>query len=186
MTNAVARGMLDYTLALVTNDNFGAPGFTGAASTFGYDKTQDLATALTAAYVPDDERFLILSPSVYGALAKDVKAAYLLGTAALIQENKMPQISGFNVLQYSALPSNGENLIGFGGAPEGLAVAARMPAIPENFPGMIETATDSESGVSLQVRYWYSADQRQHFLESGVIYGASKGVPGNVTRLVSA
>ena len=65
-------------------------------------------------------------------------------------------------------------------------MAARLPAIPPNFPGEVETVTDPESGFSLQLRRWYSADDGVYYMSMASIYGAAVGNAGNLKRIVSA
>lgn len=186
--NAIANGMIDDALALVTASNYGAAAFTGAASTFDADDAADLATVLSTANVDRDGRFLMLSPSYYGYLAKDtaIQAAYAYGTNEAIRDNRIPRVHGMDVIEYTDIPSNAENLVGLCGGPEGIIIAARSPAVPEGFPGMIETITDPESGFTFQVRKWYSADDGQHYLSMAAISGVAVGVASNLKRLVSA
>lgn len=186
--NAIANGMIDDALALVTAANYGAAAFTGAASTFDADDVADLATALSTANVDRDGRFLILSPSYYGYLAKDnaIQAAYAYGTSDAIRDNRIPRVHGMDILEYTDIPSNSENLVGLCGARQGLIIAARSPAVPEGFQGQIETVTDPESGFTFQVRKWYSPDLGKHFLSMASISGVAVGVAGNLKRLVSA
>lgn len=186
--NAVANDMMDDALALVTNANFGAAAFTGAAGDFSADDVADLAQTLSSAKVPRDGRFLMLSPSYYGALAKDdaVQAAMNFGGSEVIRENRVPRVHGLSVIEYTDIPGNSENLVGFCGAPQGIIIAARLPAIPAQFPGEVMNVTDPDSGFSLQLRKWYSADDGRHYLSCGAIWGVAVGVSGNLKRLVSA
>jgi hypothetical protein len=188
VANTVIRAIMDDVLARVTNANFGAAAFTGAASTFDADDVVDLATALDTGNVPFDPRSLVLLPSYFGALAKDnaIQAADSYGDDGPIKRNRFPMVHGFEVVQYNGIPNNSESLVGFASGPQGLLIAARVPAIPDSFPGEIESATDPESGLTIQVRKWYSADDRKHYMEAGVIHGSQIGVTGNLKRIVSA
>lgn len=185
--NGIANAIIDSALALVTNANFGAAGFTGAASAFDADDCADLAATLTSGNVPQDGRFLLINPSYYANLAKDasVQQAYAYGSPSVILENRIPRVHGLSVFEYTDIPGNSENLVGMCGTNQGLLVATRLPAAPANYPGEIETVTDPESGFSLQFRRWYSADDRKYRMEVGVIYGVAVGVAGNVKRIVS-
>jgi hypothetical protein len=188
VANTVIKAIMDDVLARVTAANFGTAGFTGAASTFDADDVVDLATTLDAANVPFNPRSLVITPTYYGALAKDnaIQSAYAYGDDGAIKRNRFPMVHGFEVAQYNGIPSNSENLVGFAAGPQGLLIAARVPAIPDAFPGEIESATDPESGLTIQVRKWYSADDRKHYMEAGVIHGSQIGVTGNLKRIVSA
>ena len=188
VANTVIKAIMDGVLARVTNANFGAAAFTGAASTFDADDVVDLATALDTANVPLNPRSLVILPAYYGALAKDnaIQEAYAYGDDGAIKRNVFPMVHGFEIIGYNGVPANDESLVGFASGPQGLLIAARVPAVPDNFPGEIESATDPESGLTIQVRKWYSADDRQHYMEAGVIHGSQIGVTGNLKRIVSA
>jgi hypothetical protein len=188
VANTVIKAIMDGVLARVTNANFGAAAFTGAASTFDADDVVDLATALDVDNVPLNPRSLVILPAYYGALAKDnaIQSAFAYGDDGAIKRNLFPMVHGFEVIGYNGIPNNSENLVGFASGPQGLLIAARVPAIPDRFPGEIESATDPESGLTIQVRKWYSPYDRRHYMEAGVIHGSQIGVTGNLKRIVSA
>jgi hypothetical protein len=126
-----------------------------------------------------------LAPGHYAALAKDVKDTYAVGTSSVIQMNELPPIAGLKPFEYTDILVNGEDLVGFAGGKQGIIIAARQPAIPEGFPGQIETAVDPDSGFTLQLRKWYSADDGKYYLSMGAMWGVAVGVPGNIVRIVS-
>lgn len=186
--NAIAGGMLNRALNLVTVANFGAAVYTGPAVGFDEDKLADCGTALTDAYVPKDERSLICNTALYNALLKRdaVKLAYAYGGSEAIRQGYIPNLQGFRVIEYAALPSNSENLIGVACAPQGIAIAARSPGHPENFVGDIVEVKDPETGFTLQLRHWYSADNGCYCMSMVSLNGSSKAVTANLKRLVSA
>ena len=188
VTNTIGNALIDSTLALVTNANFSTAAFVGAASTFDADDMADIAGALTAAKVRRNPRFCILSPTYITALCKDgsIKSQSNYGASSAIQDRVIPRVAGMSVYEYTDIPSNSENLVGLAGAPQGLLIATRLPSVPANAPGMVETVVDPETGLAIQVRSWYSLDDRCHYLESGIIYGVAVGVAGNVKRITSA
>jgi len=183
--NAVANDMIDDALALLTAANF-SQSATIAAAAMNHGKVVDLAKELTEANVPKMDRFLGLAPGHYAALAKDVKDTYAVGTSNVIQLNQLPPIAGMSVFEYTDIPDNSENLVGWAGGKQGILIAARQPAIPQGFTGEIETAVDPESGFALQLRKWYSADDGKYYLSMGAMWGVAVGVPGNIVRIVSA
>lgn len=183
--NAVANGMIDDALALLTASNFSSSD-TIAAAAMNHGKVVDLAKTLTEANVPKMDRFLGLAPGHYAALAKDVKDTYAVGTASVIQMNQLPPIAGLSVFEYTDIPDNSENLVGWAGGKQGIIIAARQPAIPQGFPGEVQTAVDPDSGFALQLRKWYSADDGKYYLSMGAMWGVAVGVPGNIVRIVSA
>jgi hypothetical protein len=120
-------------------------------------------------------------------LSKDtaIAAAYSIGGTEVIRNNKLPNVAGFSVSQYVNMPTNSENLVGVCGGKQGLLVAARVPRV-QDFPGIIENITDPETGFTLQLRKWYSADDGRHYMSMGCQYAVSVGVAENLVRIVSA
>lgn len=187
--NAIAGGMIADVLALVTNANFSTAAFVGAASVFDSDDVADIATALTTAKVPKRGRGMILNPTYFAALLKDdsVKASMFYGGSEAIRNRQIPSLMGFSpVVEFVDLPDNSENLVGVAGGKQGLIIAARVPAIPDGFPGEIANVTDPDSGLTLQLRKWYSADDGKHYMSMGLMYGVAVGVAGYLKRLTSA
>jgi hypothetical protein len=186
--NAVANDMMDDALALVTNANFGAAAFTGAAGDFDADDVADLAQVLSTAKVPRNGRFLMVKPTYYAALAKDnaIQAAYAFGGTEAIRDNRVPRVHGFDIVEYTDIPANAENLVGLCGAKQGIIIAARAPAIPAGFSGEVRNITDPESGLTLQLRKWYSEDDGVYRMSIAGMWGVAVGVSANIKRLVSA
>jgi hypothetical protein len=186
--NAVANDMLDDLFALFTNSNYSGKATVGDAAAFDSDKVADIAEDLTDANVPADGRFLIVKPSYFTALTKDeaVKAAYSYGGSEVIRQRRINGLAGLNVVEYTDIPNNSENLVGIAGAKQGAIIAARQPAIPQNFTGDIETVTDPDSGFTLQLRQWYSADDGVYYMSMASIWGVAVGNAPNIVRLVSA
>lgn len=183
--NAMANDFIDDIMALLTASNF-SQSETIAAAAMDSDKAIDIAKTLTTSKVPKGMRFLGLAPGHYAALAKSVKQTYVIGTSDVVQMNQLPPIAGMNVFEYTDIPSNSENLVGFAGAKQGIICAARVPATPDSFPGEIQNVTDPESGFTLQLRKWYSADDGKYYLSMGALWGVAVGVPNNIVRIVSA
>jgi hypothetical protein len=146
---------------------------------FDAEKAATIARQLTAADVPYEGRFLLLDPGFYLSLAKDpaVQAAYAYGSPDVIRENLIPRVHGFSVWETNSIPQSYDSR-GFAGHAQTVLLATRLPAVPANFPGDVETVTDPESGFSLQFRRWYSPDDRKHRMEVGVIYGVANGTNG--------
>jgi hypothetical protein len=186
--NAVANDMLDDLFALFTNSNYSAKNTVGDAAAFDSDKVADIAEDLTDANVPADGRFLIIKPSYFTALTKDeaVKAAYSYGGSEVIRNRRINGLAGLNVVEYTDIPSNSENLVGIAGAKQGAIIAARQVAIPSDFKGNLETVTDPDSGFTLQLRQWYSEDDGVYYMSMASIWGVAVGNAPNIVRLVSA
>jgi hypothetical protein len=186
--NTVAKGMQDTLWALFTNSNYSSK-ITSSAAAFNYAKVADLAEDCTDANMPAEGRALVLAPSYFTALSKDdgVKAAYAFGSNEVIRYRKIPSLAGFMpVIEYSALPANSENLKGIALNKQAAVVAARVPAVPANFPGEVQNVTDPDSGFTMQLRKWYSADDGKYYLSMAALWGASVGNGSAAIRVVSA
>ena len=185
--HAVVKAVMDDVFGLVTNANFGSTGYTGTAAAFDADAVADISQALTDANVPMAGRTLIVRPVLYTSLAKDnsIQAQYASGTNAPLTENLLPRIHGFEVNQYTALPETVTDLRGIACSPEAILIAARLPATPTNWYGNVATATDAESGLSIQVREWYDGDAGEQKLSMSILYGVAVGNPANLTKIIA-
>lgn len=199
--HAVVKAVMDDVFLLCTSGNFSSTGYNGTVAAFDADAVADISQALTDANVPMAGRTLIVRPSLYTSLAKDnsIQAQYASGTNAPLTENLLPRIHGFEVNQYTALPNgsmgtvNGidfsvldNNLKGIAVSPEAILIAARLPATPTNWYGNVATATDAESGLSIQVREWYDGDAGEQKLSMSILYGVSIGNPACLAKIIAS
>lgn len=192
--HSVAKAVLADIFALCTAGNFdqvgtSGVGYTGTAAAFDADAVADLSQQLTDKDNPQDGRILIVKPSLFTALSKDVdiKAQYASGTNAPITENLLPRIHGFEINQYSAFPDAGvTNQKGIFCTPEALLIASRLPATPTNWYGNVATATDEASGLSIQIREWYDGDAGQQKIAMTVLYGVAIGNPLALGRIIAS
>lgn len=192
--HSVAKAVLADIFALCTAGNFdqvgsSGVGYNGTAAAFDADAVADLAQALTDKDNPMDGRIVIVKPSLFTALSKDVdiKAQYASGTNAPLTENLLPRIHGFEVNQYSALPTSGvTNQKGIFCTPEALLIATRLPATPTNWYGNVATATDEQSGLSIQLREWYDGDAGQQKIAMTILYGVAVGNPNALGRIIAS
>ena len=188
--NAVARYVMGAAtngiLAAVTNANFGAAGFTGAATNFDSDDVADIADAMDDDSVPESGRALILSNAYYTALRKDssIKARYASG-ADTLQTGDVPNLSGFSVWRSNNIPANGENLVGLAAAPSAIAFASRTVE-PQGNIEFYGVASDPETGLSLGFRRHYDD-------KLGIMWGSFESLYGwtvcqatGIQRIVSA
>lgn len=185
-THAVINSMVDALMALVVNSEFGNVS-TVTATNFGADDVATLAGDLTTLNVPKDERALIIKPAYYASLAQDnaIQASYASTLDDSIRNHSVPRVHGFNVYEYSDIPSNSENLEGFACGPEALLIAARQPAIPQNWAGAVESVTDPDSGLTIQLRSWYEGTQGKQLITATTIFGVLVG-SNSLKRIVSA
>jgi hypothetical protein len=192
--HSVAKAVLADIFGLATASNYdqvgdAGVGYTGTAAAFDADSVADLAQSLTDKDNPMDGRIVIVKPSLFTALSKDVdiKAQYASGTNAPLTENLLPRIHGFEINQYSALPDAGvTNQKGIFCTPEALLIATRLPATPTNWYGSVATATDDASGLSIQLREWYDGDAGQQKIAMTILYGVAVGNKAALGRIIAS
>lgn len=185
--HAVSKAVLDDIFALLTAGNFTSVGYNGTAAAFDADAVAVLSQTLTDANVAQAGRMLIVKPVLYTALAKDnaIQAQYASGTNAPLTENLLPRIHGFEVNQYSAFPATVANQLGVAINSEAILIATRLPALPTNWYGNVATATDDQSGLSVQVREWYDGNTGEQKLSMSLLYGVAVGNGAAATRIIA-
>lgn len=185
--NLLAKTVMQDVFGEVTNANFGAASFTGAASTFDEDDVADVAEDCDSADWAQNNRYLVLSPSYIAALRKSgaIKDTSGFGYNA-IQNGEIPMLHGFKVIMSNAIPANGENLVGFATDGNGIASAFRYLAPQEGHKYNRAEALIGEGGITLGFRDWYSEDSgvRKSLVEC--VYGYETGISTGIKRLVSA
>jgi hypothetical protein len=185
--NLLAKTVMQDVFGEVTNANFGAASFTGAASTFDEDDVADVAEDCDSADWAQNNRYLVLSPSYIAALRKSgaIKDTSGFGYNA-IQNGEIPMLHGFKVIMSNAIPANGENLVGFATDGNGIASAFRYLAPQEGHKYNRAEALIGEGGITLGFRDWYSEDSgvRKSLVEC--VYGYETGIGTGIKRLVSA
>ena len=183
---AVMNKMTGSVMELITAANFSANTIVASAD-FDSNDVADIAGALSAANVSRNERSLILGSAYHTALAKDdsVKSALAFGSSSAIQDGRVARLAGLDVYEYSAVPANSQNLVGFACNKEALLVASRQPSLPANFSGQVESVT-APNGLTIQYRTWYENKEGKHYITATLIYGVAVGVPANLHRILSA
>ena len=177
-------------LSVVTAANFGAAAKTSSAVAMTSDDVVDMRGVANAASWPDGGRSLIVDSTVDTALQKDpsYKLALNIGTAAVIQQGKFPNLSGFDYAWMPNLPTNSEKLIGFAAFASAI-LSAFAPVDPA--PGVraqlvaYQVATDAATGISLNYRHWGLAQADRDFEVIESCYGYVKGVTGAIKRIVA-
>ena len=184
--HSVVNAMMDDLLALVLNATYSNNTVVTAAN-FGADDVATLAGDLTTLNVPRSPRSMVIKPAYYAALAKDnaIQASYAFGNPGAIQDNNIPRVHGFDVLEYSDIPANSENLEGFVCGKEALIIAGRQPALPENWAGAVESVQDPDTGITLQLRNWYEGKDGAQYITATLIYGVAAGTD-SLKRILSA
>lgn len=184
---ATLNKVMDDLLALVLNATFSANEVITAAN-FDVDEIADLAADLSTAKVPKSERALLLPPTYYASIQKDaiVQDASSYAGSEAVREHGARRVHGFNLFEYSDIPTNSENLAAIALHPSALLLAARQPATPSD-PGLqVENVTDPTTGLPLQFRSWYDPDAGVYKVSMGVLYGVAAGNTAALKRIKSA
>lgn len=186
--NKLGAGILTDVLSCITNANFGAAAFTGAASTWDADDVADVKDALDDADVPDDGRVLVLSNAYITNLLKDnaIQSNPNVGGEP-IREGVIGRLMGFDVIGSNVIPSNSENLVGFACHPSSIAVAMRYLQ-PQASNGYLraEPMTDPDSGITMGIRDWYDNDSGVRKMVYECVYAYAVTGLSSLVRIVSA
>lgn len=188
----LAEDVMADILSVVTNANYGAAIFTGAAADYDVDDVIDHEATLTAAKWPKLGRGCIIGPTYIGGLKKDMNAN---GGAATFSRDSngsavnFPSMHGFSWAESNIIPANGENLVGmyvFNSAI--LAGFNPIEPAPEVMANLVayEVYTDDETGISIEYRAWGDPDSDTAKRTIEVNYGFAKGETAALKRLVSA
>lgn len=172
--------------ALVTNANFAQNVVLGSAA-YDADACANLAQLLTTAKVPKFARAAVVKPTYYQTLVSDnaIQQVFSSGSDGAIRDNRTGRVHKIDQYEYNGtIPDNGENLAGFVAGPQAIIMAARQPATPEQWYGLVENVVEPVSGLPIQFRYHY--DGTEHRLQAFILYGVAVGVAGNLYRIKSA
>lgn len=161
---------------LVNNTNLPvatATNYISTAANFDRDDVADLAAQLTVNGVPRSRRSLILHPSHYAAIAKDLNSVDSAGQAQTIGENVVPRLHGFDVYESPLCDANSQNVAGIACHSSAIIVAARQVDVP-SMPGLeVETVVVPGLGLPVQFRRWYDPNTGQLKYMLGVLYGVA-------------
>jgi hypothetical protein len=184
---ALGRKVSDDLMALITNANF-TNNTSVAAASFGRNSVVDISTKLNKRFIPDMGRFMFVNSDYYNSLQKDealYKAFITPAAGNVVVTGLLPDVNGFTVIEYSALPENGERLVGFAGIREGLIMAARVPDVPTNTGDtVIRVVTDPRTGLSIQVRDRYDGRLGKQEVSFTLMYGFATGNKPTIERIV--
>lgn len=185
----LAKAVFQDIMSQVTNANYGAAIFTGAASSFDSDDLVDIREDLVQAGFPEMGRALILKETYYSYLLKDndVKDASFSGTTDPIQQGAVRRLLGMDIYESTLIPANGENLVGVACHPDGILFAGRYlaPQPGHNYANA-QAVTDPQTGITLGFREWYDNDTGTMKRVLEVLYGYQVGNTSALKRLVSA
>jgi hypothetical protein len=100
----------------------------------GFDRKQAIliGAALSGRGAAPFGRFMLLNSAYYASLKMDqsMLIAMLQAGSQAVLSGVLPNVEGFDVSEFAALPENAENLVGFAGVNTSLAIATRLPDDP--------------------------------------------------------
>lgn len=187
--HALANKVVADILGHITAARFGAAVHTGLASAFDADDVIDIRTACTAADMPKGDRALILEDAYIGNLLKDttVKNSNAFGSTSAVRDGVIGRLSGFDVIECTSIPANGQNLVGIAAHPSGLAVAMRYLAPQEGHTySAVGAITDEATGITIGFRDGYDQKAGLKFRIWEALYGFELGIAAGIKRIVSA
>jgi hypothetical protein len=187
---AVARKIITDAWALIINATYSQK-VTKALASFTSADVRAMRVVLDKANVPVSDRSLILFPDQYDKLTGDttiaIASALHYGGTEVVRDGLIPRFLGFEMFNSNILPTNGENLVGFGVHPSAMAIAIRTlaPQAPSEY---LESRVirDEATGIGLGYRRHYSTAKGTHFCTFEAIYGAVAANTAGLCRLVTA
>jgi hypothetical protein len=132
-----------------------------SANVFDTARARKVKTVLNKAKVPDMDRFMVVNSDYAETL--DIDSVIIANPNGTMQgENANPRpvknIHGFLTSEYTDLPTGNEKLMGIAGNREAIIMASRVPKVPANpneVPGIIQNVTEPNTGLTVQHRRYY-------------------------------
>lgn len=188
--NSVLKAVIADVYAVVTNANFGAAAFTGAAATFDRPDLADIRKACIDAGLDSENLFMPLNTAYYAQLMKDttINTGSTYGTNESLYEGRLRRVSGFNLIESALLPGNSENLVGFATDGRGIALANAVHAPVTEASSIVEfdTITDDVTGFTIGIRQHINPNTHAKMITLEALYGVSVADGSAIKRLVSA
>lgn len=188
----LAEDILVDVLSLVTAANYGAAGFTGAATDYDVDDVIDQETAAQVAKWPVQGRGIIVKNSYMGGLKKDMNSNGGLATFGRDSNGAVqtfPTLSGFSFAGSNIIPANAENLVGMAVYHSAVLVGF-SPVEPvaevRSRLNRYEVTTDVDTGITLEYREWGDPDTDTAKRTIEANYGRAVGEAAALSRMVSA
>lgn len=203
---AFANSMVDAIAALWTIGNFptraGADAVangstitkTTLANGWDYDHLLSVRGTLNKSGVPEGDRFYIANSDVYSSMLSDLRIVAALNNpdnAGAIKAGKLPDVAGFGIAEYPALPTTG-NLVGFAGTADSTVFAARVPKDPREVipglpvPGNMGYVTEPKTGLTVMVLEYITMSDLSITTKLVWMYGVAVGNANNGQLIVSA
>ncbi len=177
----------------LVNDTNHATGSTATevvvtAANFDRDDVADIAGYLTTAKVPKIGRSMVLNPTYYAALAKDLNAADSAGQSVTIGEHRIPRLHGFDVYESDQCDGNSVNVTGWAGHSNNILMAGRLVDSTGASEAGVEVLNYEIPGLGLPVQFrrWYDPETGALKYSLGLLYGVKFGLPGAGLKIVSS
>lgn len=182
---AIVAGAFATLNALVLNAAFSQKVITLVAN-FGFDDILSARSTIIGQGLGGEGLHTVLNAAGYGALLTATTVYPQIQRDSNQAGNVMAEFAGLGkVYELSEVAANGENLYGWTAGRDAFALVARQPRVPIKFSGDVYTAVDSESGLSVQVRSWFDADNGLDKIWVGSLFGASVGRAASLVRYVT-
>lgn len=192
MHAALATVIITNLFAKITAANF----TNATASTlagFGRSTVTTMARKLSERKVGPTGRFLLLNPEFFEKLGQDSTIVQLAAyqRPELITEYRLPRVAGFNPHEAVSLPT-AEDLVGFAGTSESLALATRVPndyakALPgANGGGVVTQVLNPETGITVQKVDYVDHVKAEATSRVALMFGTAVGNAATGERLTEA
>lgn len=188
---SIGASLISHLLGVVTAENFphaSVVALGGDGDGFDWAETTKVNLALDDRDVAPFGRFMLLSPAYYASLSMDkvMLTVLLQAGSEAVKSGVLPDVNGFNVSKYNIFPSD-ESLVGIAGTRTALALATRLPDDPGQGASncQITTATEPQTGLSVQVREWYEPTPAEFRRSYTLMFGVGKGQTDCLQRIVS-
>jgi hypothetical protein len=189
IANAVVKSIYDDVLNATTAANYSTTAYSGAKSSFNRVAVANVATNLTKANLPFENRAALLSPDAFGQLLQDASVAQYLsyGDRSPIVDGKIGRLHGIDIYEYAAFPTSGdaytEGLNGIATSGQGVCIVSRVPVAPVTGGGEALTVEDNDSKFAFQMRQWYDWTRGKTNISASWITGHSVGNPAALQRI---
>ena len=185
----IAKAVFQNILAEVTTANYAAESIIAAAD-FDGDDVADLREDMTGENIDPGQCSIVMGNSYWTGLLKDtnINGAINYGSADIIRDGRVPSLFGVGSLYEStAIPANGENLVGFIAHPSAMAVAMRYLQ-PNNSKEYISAKrlTDPTTGMVMGYREFYTPSTGEQTAVLECVFGKQVALSGSLRRMISA
>jgi phage I-like protein len=190
----IGLDITDTLYALITVANF-ANESVCAANSFNRAAIAELAGELYSRGVSGMNQALLLNNEYFGQLQSDA-AIVALGSyqrPELITEYMLPRMAGMQPYHAITLDDDpateGQDLVGFGGTPDSLLVATRVPndyaaALPGASNGAVSVVTNPDTGISVQLVQYVDHNLAAAYWRVAYMWGVAVGQANSGQRLV--